>query len=120
MLEVRDILMRAHSDSRTLNDYAQLVAQQLPEHSLSASELAQTVLRITLDVRHSLEDYAESYPALYDFARRDNGRQLCQLAACLPLILQPEANTATASFIQSYADESCRYFGRPDASSINR
>ncbi len=120
MLEIRDILMRAHSDSRTLNDFARFVAQQLPDHDLSVSELAQTILHITLDARRAPEDYAESHPALYAFAQKDNGRQMCQLAADLPLILQQEATSATAPFIQSYATESCRYFGRPEATSTYR
>ncbi|MDO4219931.1 MAG: hypothetical protein Q4D22_01740 [Candidatus Saccharibacteria bacterium] len=115
MLEIKDILMGANSDSPALNDFARLVAQLLPYRDLAAADMAQIILNATFDVRNHANDYAEEYPNLYNFVRKDGGKHMCQLAASIPTILTEKATDETSSFIQAYQVESIRFFGEPVA-----
>lgn len=109
MLEIKDILMGAHSCEPALNDFCELVASRLPFRDLATAEMAQIVLDTSFDARRGVDSYCADYPHLRKFI--DEGGDMCKLAAKLSTVLAQNASAELADFAKAYQTESVRFFG---------
>ena len=111
MLEIKDILMGASTDSPALNDYCRLVANRLPYRDVSIVEMAQMVLQLAFfEIKEISVKEAADYPDLSEYVK--GGGDMCELSAKIYPVLEAGAKgTEVEPFVSSYETESIRYFG---------
>jgi len=113
MLEIKDILMGAQTDSPALDDLCRLVADRLPYRDITASDMAQIVMFAGHGVKTGDDGHAADYPHLCKYL--ENGGDMCKLLAKVSSVLEKGAkNSEVEPYAQAYKVESILFFGPAD------
>lgn len=108
MLGTKDILMSADTGTPALNDFAKLVAIELPAaEQVDCQNLAITIMDTAFKVKNDREAYHEAYPQLYHFL--ETGGNMMTLSARISEVIAAEASEAYA---KNYQAMSNLYFGK--------
>ncbi len=106
MLGIKDVLLGANTSTPALNEFAKLVADKLPQSEVGCRELACTVTRAAIGVKHDLYAHRDNYPNLYDYV--NEGGEMCALSARLTEVID---SGAPSEYAKNYRAESKLYFG---------
>jgi len=110
--KLKGLLQSLHTEVFALNDFAALVAEELPSGELAPDDLAQTTTYTALTVTENADDYADTYPHLVHFLRTQG--DMCHLAACLSEAMEAKAtDPEILDFAETYSDISQIFFGKP-------
>lgn len=111
MLEIKDILMGADTDSPALNDYCRLVANRLPYRDVSTAEMAQMVLQLAFfDIKKIVTTEGAEYPNLSEYVNEGGSMRLLS-AKIYPVLEEGARGSEVEPFVSAYKTESVRFFG---------
>ncbi len=108
---LKKVLECACTDFCALNDFASLIAEQLPAHKLAEDDLAQIVAFCALDVQNNPGNYDVIHPILVEFVQSDG--DICALSANLPEVLHQSNDEDIIDFADTYEEVSQKFFGKP-------
>ena len=108
MLGTKDILMGADTGTPALDDFAKLVATELPAaEQVDCQNLAITIMNAALRVKNDRESCHEAYPQLYHFLKK--GGNMMTLSAKMNEVIAARASKAYA---ENYQTVSKLFFGQ--------
>ena len=97
MLGTKDILMGASTSTPELNDFARLIATELPTHEIGCQDLAQAVISAAFEAKNHRDSLRVAYPQLYGFIKEGGNMRL--LSAKIVEVIEAGAN---ATYAESY------------------
>lgn len=113
MLEIKDILMGAQTDSPALDDLCRLVADRLPYRDMAVRDMAQIVMFAGRDAKTNTSAFATEYPHLCEYVER--GGDMCKLLAKVAsAVMKGAKNSEVEPYAQAYKVESMLFFGPAD------
>ncbi|MBO4855391.1 hypothetical protein J5500_03245 [Candidatus Saccharibacteria bacterium] len=107
MLGIKEVLLGANTDAPALNEFAKLIADELPAGQVECQDLASTVLYAALQVKHDAGACRATYPQLHSFVVK--GGDMQQLSAKITEVINAGADK---KYAESYRAISAIYFGR--------
>ncbi len=107
MLDIKDILMGASTSTPELNDFAKLVAVELPASEIGCNDLANAIMNTAFNVKRDQRNYRAKYPHLCAFIKQ--GGDMCALSAKMTEVIDAGA---TAKYAESYRIVSAVFFGK--------
>ena len=107
MLEIKKVLLGANTCTPELNDFARLVAEELPGNEIDCRDLANAVMSVAFEVKRDQSDYHAKYPDLCSFIKQ--GGDMCALSAKITQVIDAGAS---AKYAESYRAVSAIFFGK--------
>ena len=109
MLGTKDILMGANTSTPALNDFAKLVATELPaaDQEVDCNTLANTIMSAAFEAKRNSDAYRAAYPKLYGFITQ--GGDMCALSAKMVEVIDAGASK---KYAESYRVISAIFFGK--------